>query len=53
VGKFRTLRCPACGLETLFAATLYTLAGEGMHVIGGLAACTACGWSPYTAMDLP
>jgi hypothetical protein len=53
LGEFRHLRCPACQLDTLLASTMYTLAGDGMHVIGGIAACTECGWSPYTAMDLP
>ncbi|MEU9887990.1 hypothetical protein [Sphaerisporangium sp. NPDC051011] len=53
VGPFRRLRCPACGRETLLAATLYALTIEGMDKIGGLAACTECHTSPYTEMNLP
>ncbi|GAA3251501.1 hypothetical protein [Nonomuraea helvata] len=54
LGDLRPARCVRCGADEQFvAATIYGLAGSGSRVIGGMAVCQSCGWSPYTAMTLP
>ncbi|GAA2699921.1 hypothetical protein [Nonomuraea recticatena] len=53
LGSIRQVRCDECGADTMLAATVHGLNAGGAHVIGGIAVCHECGWSPYSAMRLP
>lgn len=39
--------CPACNHHALMASRLHAVTSDGVQLIGGLAVCSHCGWSPY------
>ncbi|MEV4287387.1 hypothetical protein AB0K40_17925 [Nonomuraea bangladeshensis] len=47
LGEMLPTRCANCSSDQLLSATVHGLTASGSRIMGGIAVCHGCGWSPY------